>query len=273
MTDPRPLVRAWNLRVRSAIPLPGAMPLPPAGDTGVDLDIALASAALVGLRAVEGPYRYGRNGVAFTVPGIAHYRCDAARIAVDPLPGARAADVAALLVATAIPAVLWMRGDVVLHAAAAVLPGTTRAVTVLGRSGSGKSALLSRALAMGASIVADDSVRVGVGPNGLRISGLPGGYFAPLAADRADRAFHPVPPAQQHADADPGALVVLGDAAPGRLGGGGAVAALLAHRHRPRVARLLGLEPAALAMIARLCRERPIYAVRSASIAMPPPAG
>lgn len=252
--------RGWGLHIRSAIALPGAMPCgDDAAGSPIDLDIAFGAPPLVDPGASDGPYRLGRDAFDFVMPGVARYLCGADRIAIDPAPGADPDMVAAMLIATAIPAWLWARGHVVLHAAAAILPGSTHAVVVAGASGSGKSTLLARAAASGARIVTDDSVCLRLAPDGIRASGLPGGYFAPLTDDRA-RVFHAVPVDRQAADAALGAIVVLDATAPaGRLTGSAAVTALLAHRHRPRIARLCRREASTFGTIAQTSKDIPIY--------------
>lgn len=245
--------------MRSDIPLSGGVALP-AGEGAVDLDIAFGTTQLLDPAATDGPYRIGADGFDFKMPGVGRYLCTTTHIVVTPADDARVADMAAMLIATVIPAWLWARGDVVLHAAAAMLPGTARAIAVLGRSGSGKSTMLARTVAAGGDIVADDSIRVCLTGDEVRISGLSGGYFAPLSSDGGDRPFHEVLPQRQRADAELGALLVLDDVmTAGRLTGGDAVGAILAHRHRPRIARLLGTEARAFQTIAALCRTVPIY--------------
>lgn len=255
MATPQRCSRAWNLRIRSDIALAGAMP--ELDDGAVDLDIALGTAALVNPGEADGPYRLGRDSFAFAMPEVARYVCTRTRIVVDEAPGACRDHVAAMLVATVIPAVLWMRGDVVLHAAAAILPGATQATAVLGQSGSGKSTLLARVVSAGARLVADDSIRLHRANGEIRISGLAGGFFGPLA-NGAERRFHPVPYERRCAEAALGGIVVLDDRPCGRLTGADAVTALLTHRHRPRIARLLGIDHHALAMLTAVCIGTPL---------------
>jgi hypothetical protein len=195
--------------------------------------------------------------------GVARYRCEAgARITVEPAVGAPESAVAGYLIATALPALLWMRGDIVLHMAAALLPGMSGAIAVGGATGSGKSSILAQLVAAGARMVADDTMCVRFDGESPVASGLPAGYF--LADDDAARAFRVVPPAQRVSAARLAGVVMLGPrtssgaAAFHALTGASAFETLLAGRHRPRVPMLLGRDKALLPVLARLSRELPI---------------
>lgn len=194
----------------------------------------------------------------FDPPGVARYRCTPEGIEVTPIAGADLAHVDALLIATALPALLWLQGDIVLHAAAVVPPASTHALAIAGPSGSGKSHLAAALLAQGARLVADDSIAV----RGSVCAGLAGGYHLGGhlgARGGEDRAFHPVSRACRSAPL--GTLIVLDDdpAPCARLTGVAAVQALLANRHRASVPRLCGLESRALAGIARLARDVAVF--------------
>ena len=234
--------------------------------TGVDIEIAEGKARLRGATRDLGPYRLAGDSLVFELPRIARYRCDAgARIIVERLGETPERVAAAYLIATALPALLWMRGEIVLHAAAAVLPGALGAVAIGGASGSGKSTVLRALVAAGASVVADDSLCLRlVGPD-LRVSGLAGGYFVPGADDDIVRAFQDVPGDRRLASAPLAGLMMLGprtssgEPALRTLGGVAALEALLASRHRPRIPTLLGNNRALLPVLARLSATLPIH--------------
>lgn len=173
---------------------------------------------------------------------------------MTPIAGADLAHIDALLIATALPTLLWLQGDIVLHAAAVVPAGSGHALAIAGPSGSGKSHLAAALLAQGARLVADDSIAL----RGIVCAGLAGGYHLG-ARGGEDRAFHPVSRACRSAPL--GTLIVLDDdpAPCARLTGVAAVRALLANRHRASVPRLCGLEPRALAGIARLARDVAVF--------------
>lgn len=199
----------------------------------------------------------GRRSLSFTPPRIANYRCAPRSIVITPFAGVPDDDVEALLIATALPALLWLEGAFVLHAACVVPHGASGALAIAGASGSGKSRLAAAFLARGGTLVADDSIafrRSGDRPMG---TGLGGGYHQG-APDPTARAFHTLPKASTCPSAKVTAIVMLDDDIQ-RLSGVDAVAALLANRHRASVPWRCGLEAKALADAAWLARTVPIY--------------
>ncbi|WP_447727335.1 hypothetical protein [Sphingomonas koreensis] len=252
---------AYGLRVRSDIDIPGAL----AADTpdAADLSIELAAASAVQSASI---YRFEGADLCFTAPGIAEYRCRADGIRVTPHPDASAADVAEMLIATALPALLWLRGGFVLHAAAARLPGHGAAIAIAGASGSGKSTVLAQLADAGASVLADDTILLDARNRPGEGAGLAGGYY--LAREDAPRRFQPVPATRALVRAPIAAILILSRGDPGTAGGltritqVEAVAQLLANRHRPRVPALLGRQAATLADSALLAGLIPIYAWR-----------
>ncbi|KQS46270.1 MULTISPECIES: hypothetical protein [unclassified Sphingomonas] len=207
----------------------------------------------------------------FNAPAVAEYRCTRALIDVTPFAGAPDAAVEALLVATALPATLWMRGDVMLHAAA-IVPhdcDDDGALAIAGASGSGKSRLAAEFLARGASLVADDSIAVRRQHGQVRCAGLAGGYHLerhlksnPATRDTTERAFHAVAEHRARGSARLAAIVVLEDDLQTdrtRLHGVAAVEALLANRHRASVPRRCGLEPRGLRDVAHFARTVPVW--------------
>ena len=229
-----------------------------------DIEIVMGDATLPGPARALGPYRLAGDTLLFEMPRIARYRCEAgARITVESAAGASESAVAGYLIATALPALLWMRGDIVLHMAAAVLPRMSGAIAFGGATGSGKSSILDQLVAAGASVVADDTICVRFDGESPIASGLPGGYF--LAGDDAVRAFRTVPFGQRVSSTRLAGVVMLGPRkAAGAaefhaLTGAAAFEALLAGRHRPRVPILLGKDKALLPVLARLSRDLPIH--------------
>lgn len=212
---------------------------------------------------VAGPYRYTANKLTFEAPNVARYLCTENRITIERANGADDARVAGYLVATALPASLWMRGEIVLHAAAVMLPFADHAVAIAGVSGSGKSTVLGELACAGARLVADDSVCVRVTASGLVASGLAAGYF--LGAE--PRTFHGLSPDRQVAAAPLAGLVILemprseSIARFRRLEGVHALEALLNNRHRPRIPALLRAT-SALGTLATMTRRLPIHSWR-----------
>jgi len=254
--------RAFDLAIRSDLALPGAMAADPDAGASVDVEIIEGPAVLEGASSTLGPYRLAGDRLLFSRRGVADYLCEGGgRIVVERAPGADAFEVRGSLIATALPALLWMRGEIVLHAAAAVLPGARRAIAIGGASGAGKSSLLDQLLSFGSTLVGDDALRLRHDGPAMLASGLPAGLFL---GDHG-RAFKPAPPEQQAASAELAALVVLetprGQDAPRfrRLRGADALETLLAGRHRPRVPRLLGREAGLLPAFSRLAGHLPVY--------------
>jgi hypothetical protein len=255
--------------VRSGLALPGGIALE-SGDprlaAGIDVEILEGDAALRGSARELGPYRLASDSLLFEMPGIARYRCDAgARMIVERIGDTSEGVAASYLIATALPALLWMRGEIVLHAAAAVLPGAAGAIAVGGASGTGKSTVLRQLVAAGASVVADDSVCLRFTGTDVTVSGLAGGYFVAEADSDTARRLEIVPPEQQIRAAPLAGLMMLdarlssGASVFHPLGGVGAFEALLASRHRPRIPTLLGNNKAMLPVLARLSEALPIH--------------
>ncbi|MEG3088498.1 hypothetical protein [Sphingomonas sp. PB4P5] len=248
---------AYDHVVESALDLPGAMPLPD-GPAPADLRIVLNAPAPTLPTAPL--YQHDADALMFTPPGVGAYRITPSAIAVTPLQGAVDADIAALLIATALPAWLWLGRRLVLHAAAVVLPGAARALVIGGATGSGKSTMLAALLARGAAMVGDDTLAIdGDRPVPLG-SGLAGGYFWRVTIGGA-RAIQPAAHGVRRAPLGAVLLLDRGGGAPQfeRLTPVAAMPELLASRHRPAVPRLLGRDAIVLAQCASLATTLPIY--------------
>lgn len=247
--------------IRSSIVIPGAIAMADAIAENADIRVDERPLALGAATRIAGPYRLSPDGLCFNAPGVACYLCTAEQIVVERARGARDDMVGGFLVATALPACLWIRGAFVLHAGAIVLPGSDTAVAIAGASGSGKSVVLSQLVDTGGKLVADDTLTLGAETSGADARGLPAGYM--LGAD--PRVFHAVPPTSSLRSATLGALAILRHPRdPNRVGFSrltdtDALVALLANRHRPRIPKLLGLEQAHLPLLAELASRLPIY--------------
>ena len=257
----------FGLTIQTDMALPGMCRLPvtdPLIATGSDIEIT-GGQPKTGRSEVElGPYRVVQGKLLFEVRDTACFTCTEHSIRVAQDSKADAGTVSGLLVATALPAVLWMRGEIILHAAAAQLPGAAGAVAIAGASGSGKSTILDQLCSAGARMVADDSLCVRMTGSGVEGSGLPGGYFLGRPDTNA-REFRAVPETKQRMTAPIAAILILAEPRSGssaeleRLRGIDALEALLVHRHRPRIPALLGLEKTNLAALVRLTERVPIY--------------
>ncbi|KQN21212.1 hypothetical protein ASE86_14655 [Sphingomonas sp. Leaf33] len=247
---------AYDRIIDADRPVIGAVPC----ETADAAAIRIRWHAPVAAPPVERPvWTRAADALWFDPPGVARYRCTADTIDVTPVAGGASDMVDALLVATALPAVLWLDGAVVLHAAAVVPSGAARALAIAGPSGRGKSHLAAALVARGGAFVADDSIAVRLRGDAAVCAGLAGGYHLG-AADADARPFHPIGVDRTRRAAALGTLVILDDVAGyARLTGVAAVAALLANRHRASVPRLCGIEPRVLADMARLASAVRVY--------------
>lgn len=246
---------AHGLRIESQLAVPGALADP--GDAPADVLIRRNPPCVL----AEAPvYRRTATGLIFTCPGVARYAIAPDEIAVTPDRAAAEDAVSDMLIATALPALLWLRGLYVLHAAAAILPGADAAIAIAGMSGSGKSTILAQLAAAGAVQVADDTIAVD--PATAWGAGLAGGWFA--VQPDGPRRF--MPAEHSATGARIAALFILTDRGDTEefvpVTGVARVAALLAQRHRPRVPAVLGQAGAAVRNVTLLARAFPIYSWR-----------
>ncbi len=249
----------YGLRLASQLPVPGAVAdggdLPP--DVIVTLELPRPTDAAP-------TYALTSDGLCFVCPRVASYRIAMGSIAVTPDPDAPSDRVAAMLIATALPALLWLRGGFVLHAAAAQLPGGG-ALAIAGATGSGKSTILAQLLEAGAALIGDDTITFDPGA-GREARGLGGGWFVAENGEGARR-FVAAPPDRSLASAPITALLVLDTRTEAqgnvvRLDPVAAVTHLLASLHRPRVPTLLGRAGATLQHATLLAAAIPLYSWR-----------
>lgn len=261
--------RAYGFTIASSFAIPGAMPdcSAASGDLA-DIEIRSGDTAIGTVDVANGPYRRSGDALLLDVPGVGRYLAASVReLLIEPAAGADPDDVAALLIATALPMLLWMRGGLMLHAAGVIPAGAGAAVAVAGPSGIGKSTLAKRLVEGGGRLVGDDSLLVSSTRNGLVASGLSGCCFLPVPGDVDVRAAWAVPPQQQAAAAPLAALVVLTPAVqpkpgpPIRLRGAAAIEAVLHTRHRPRIPAILKRDAATFSSVAALGRLVPIYQI------------
>lgn len=201
------------------------------------------------------------NALVFSAPNIATYRCQPEFIAVSPCPGADAQWVTGLLLATALPATLWMQGKFVLHAAGIILKGASHAIAIAGPSGSGKSLLVAQLLNQGARLLGDDSLALEVTDAGISASGLPGGIHTRIGHSEKRR-FEPVAPDRSVVSAPLGAIIVLGrcegEFESGALNKLVAVEQIIANQHRPRIPFALARLGPVLGQAAAIVEQVPV---------------
>ena len=253
----------YGLTIESELPVPGAVA--PGPDDLRAPDLCIRCERLGGAGASRPPgFARAEDGLVCFVPGVALYRCRRDHIGVAPLAGSDPADVSALLVASALPAALWMRGAFVLHAAAACWPGGAGALAIAGRSGAGKSTIVEQLVELGALLVGDDSLAIEAGAEPPLARGLAGAIRRAHAAGGAS--FCAVAPGRSCLAAPLSAVLVLVDTESAwsidRVVGVASVEQLLAHRHRPRAALLAGRAGEALRDSVRLGAQVPVHVWR-----------
>lgn len=248
----------FGLRLASDLPVPGAL-CSESGDSAELIRIALSKSG-----ATEAEFGFFRDdeAIVYRHPcGL--FRSTESRIEIEPDEQASLQDLGELLVANALPALLWQKGTFVLHAACLRLP-TGPVVAIAGQSGSGKSRLAASLVAAGAELIGDDSLALTATDHGIVARGLPGGWFA-RSPDSAEREFirAPIGPARGLAVLD--LLVILDAESPAAAGLSpmAALEQLLQHRHRPQVPVLLGRQAAVLAQAATIAQRLPAAQVKA----------
>lgn len=250
------MLSGFDLRFASDIPIPGAI----SGDGSGHDDVI---PVLIGKpRPISGKGQFARVGddIVYT-HSTGCFRCSGTRIAIEPGEPFDQDDLGALLVANALPAILWQRGCFVLHAAGLRLPGG-KTVAIAGPRGSGKSRLLADLVQAGAAPIGDDSLSLRTSEAQVTAAGLPGGWYerAPGAAERTFRTA----PAASSGGATALDLLVFLDGPAMALAPVPTLSALellLRHRHRPQVPQLLGRESDGLRQAALIASRLPAVAV------------
>lgn len=256
--------RAFGLNIVSEFQIPGGigaeLPMPDA-----DIVIATGDSSIGGVEVVNGPYTRHGKALLFDAAGVARYFAPTpARLFIEPYHGANPRHVAELLIATALPMLMWMRGGIVLHAAGIVPVGMKQVIAIAGPSGSGKSTLAAGFIEAGGRLVGDDSLWLIVRGDTPIVSGLSATLHR--SDDAAGYRTEIVIPSQSRVEtAQLAAIFVLrmGDenteASTNRLHGVTALEVLLKNRHRPKIPAILGLEAALLPQTILHCRTLPIY--------------
>lgn len=255
-SDGKRRLTGFDLAIESDCDVPGALPGWSSSETAPDLRIVTLPP--LPTESAAPLYSWEQDTLTFSAPGVGRYACRRGAIHIAAAPGADPVMVTALLVATALPAFLWLRGETMLHAAGVVTPAGGSALAIAGPSGIGKSTLTEQFLEAGGTLLADDSIALRRFGDRIAGSGLPGGLHAHAEGARM---FRPV--AQSARAATIGAILVLArtDGAPAleRLSPVAALERLLGNRHRPAVPAMLGRRAEILATMAFIAANCAVY--------------
>ena len=232
--------RAFGLNIASEFEIPGGIRVaPPVSDP--DIVITAGDTSIGAVDAVNGPYTRNGNALLFDAAGVARYYAPSPdQLFVEPYPGANALHVAELLIATALPMLMWMRGGIVLHAAGIVPAGMEQAIAIAGPSGIGKSTLAEGLLDASGRLVGDDSLWLTMKGDTPIVSGL-SAILHKSDGSVAPRTEIAIPSQSQGETAQLAAIIVLRVAdentqpSTNRLQGTNALEALLKNRHRPKI--------------------------------------
>ena len=258
--------RAYNMNITSELDVLGGIACERAL-ANPEISIALGKVTTNTSNVVKGPYSRSDSGLLFDAAGIARYLARSPReLIVEPYAGSEMQRISQLLVATALPMLMWMRGGIVLHAAGIIPAGRTGAIAIAGPSGIGKSTLAYRLIQAGGQIVGDDTLWLTQQNGAAVVSGISGSLF--LADRNVDtRSEIAIMPQSRLETAHLNALFVLypcvgmDSAEPERLRGGDAIEAFLRNRHRPKIPAILGQEMTLLPQCILHCRTLPIYRI------------
>jgi hypothetical protein len=228
------LLSGYGLLFDSDIAIAGMVDAPEKANAA---DISIRLGPIV--RETDQPvYRLHNGQIIFTAAGVGSYHIGQNMILIERFANCDIALLQALLIATALPTLLWLRGGFVLHAAGILLKGDDGMTVIAGPSGSGKSRLAMKFVKQGATLCGDDSLVLTDSGGTIRASGLSGGLWT---GPHTSRSFEGVSGCSRPLPI--GRIFLLGEEgecdSPHRLEPVHAVAAVLRNRHRPAISALL----------------------------------
>jgi len=177
--------RVCGLSVLSEIAIPGDVALAaPCADPDVCVLRGVVPEALVGASHVGPTWQVAGQSFLWRVPGVGRFLVSAGREIVVAAAAMGDADLAPFVLGTGFGAVLHLRGELVLHAAAVSCEG--RAVALSGGSGVGKSTLAAALCRAGCGFISDDVSAIRFGEDGRPVV-APDGRRHRLWADAVER--------------------------------------------------------------------------------------
>jgi hypothetical protein len=246
----------FGLVFESEMEIPGAILAPHPFDQDEVVRVTVDDAKHA--RSSDQLYAFDKDVLTFAPPGIGTYEIARTSITISLFPDADIELARDLLVATALPGLLWLRGGFVLHAAGIRMTDSQSAIAIIGPSGSGKSSVAKMLVDAGASLVGDDSLAVTTEEDDFKIEGLSGGMFL---GRNDQRKFHIVPDEVSASQSTlAGVLVITKHGPSERLTGVGSVEQLLANRHRPAIPALLGQTRRGIEMACAIAQSVPVRA-------------
>lgn len=255
-----PRLIAYDRVIDSAVPLPGAL----SADNARDPDWAVSLECSDNVPPFTRGCRWNDQCLTWSLnPAEQHLVMDR-QLSLQTFGPVNGQAVSENAIANGLPALSWIAGAIVLHAAAVVMPQCHSAIAIVAPSGGGKSTLLNQLMRAGAILLADDTLVLRREGSRWIGSGLPGGWFMRVDG-QIERGFVTAPAGRSRQRAPVAAILALTLADDGQLPclqrqrGIAALSLLLAHRHRPQVPRAMGNEASYLPSLAAIAAELPIY--------------
>jgi hypothetical protein len=146
---------AYNLIIRSALPLPELLPSQPGAAIDVEVGFAPVDSPRPNAVSVGTHYHVTADEIRFFQEEVGTFLVQKGeRIVVDPVPGVEERILRLFILGPALGAILHQRGRLVLYASTVEIEG--EAIAFLGEPGAGKSTTAAALLAYGWSMVTDD---------------------------------------------------------------------------------------------------------------------
>jgi hypothetical protein len=195
---------AYDRIIESAVTLPGALDAP--GDAKPDWQVTVDDLGDAPSFAPECVWRDAQ--LVWSINPAEQHVVRDRHLVLRHSAEADAQSVSENAIANGLPALAWIAGNVVLHAAAVVMPGADSAIAIMAPSGGGKSTVLNDLMQARASMLADDTLVLRREGNRWIGSGLAGGWFM-RTNNGSGRAFSVAPVGRRLRSAAIGAFICL----------------------------------------------------------------